>query len=192
MNDINFEFEFGYWNFNLANFKKKQMMILLGVIGGSRLGKYFKFSGYGNISFSDEDTAHRYPIIEMQEKYNRNKTNVLVFDMPVTDRNIDGLYDKMFLYQTDFPHIPNYGYVLYNTKTKKTNHIFYIDYDINDLTISLNKSLSVNPYLPIYKFYGDKYDYFKRNRKDLPLPSETLLNTIKKESKEKVMGAFTI
>lgn len=192
MNDTKFEFEFRHWNFNPANFKKKQMMILLGVIEGSRLGKYFKFSGYGNISFNDEDTAHKCPIIEMQEKYNRNKTNVLVFDMPVTDRNIDGLYDKMFLYQTDFPHIPNYGYVLYNTKTKKTNHIFYIDYDINDLTISLNKSLSINPYLPIYKFYGDKYDYFKCNRTDLPLPSETSLNTIKKETKEKVMNAFTI
>ena len=93
MNDKNFEFEFMMWNYNPDNFKKKQIMILLGVIGGSKLGKHFKFSGYGNMTFSDEDTGHRYPLIEMQEKYNRNKTNVLVFDMPATDRNIDGLYD---------------------------------------------------------------------------------------------------
>lgn len=143
-NKINVEFTHCYFNCN--NFKQKDVEMLLYVISQSRLIHDMKFGGYAVISFDEEnDKPHRYPEIKFADdngndlQFNRKGTNCLMFDLYKTDKN--PTYDKLFLYHTTAKNGQGvwYGWIIYNTKTKKYSHRFFIEHDTQELLLALNR-----------------------------------------------------
>ena len=117
MNETKYNFEFWRWNFPCDNFKKRQALIIINTIGGSRLCMDMAFESYGHIAFSPEDTCNRYPEITYLEDFNRVKANCLIYNLKNTAKN-QGKYDKCFIYHSAGTNGGNYGYVFYNTDTK--------------------------------------------------------------------------
>lgn len=144
-------------------FKQKHYGILLATIGNSRLSEYMHFDGPGLITFNEDDRQHNNPIVTLMDKYNRLKTNCLVYSLPENTSNM-GYYDKLFIYYSAGSKISYYGYVLFNTKTNKNEHIYFIDDDYNDLTRCLNQSFNRMYDETLYAYYGKKYDAVKGRR----------------------------
>ena len=133
-----------HYYFNCDNFKQKDAAILVHLISNSRLNFEMSWAGYGNISFDEADTAHQYANISFDEEnakvYNRKTANCLVFNLKNSENN-PGYYNKLFMYHTMKSNNSAgkwYGYVLYNSITKKTLHQFFIDHEYTDLTKNLN------------------------------------------------------
>lgn len=143
-NTLNVEFTHCYFDCN--NFKQKDIDTLLYVISQSRLIHDMNFAGYGVISFDEEnDKPHRYPNIRFANddgskiQFNRKGTNCLMFDLYKTDNN--PTYDKLFLYHTNAKNGQGiwYGWIIYDSVTKKYSHRFFIEHDIQELLLALNR-----------------------------------------------------
>lgn len=141
-----FNLEFNQYHFNCDTFKKRDISIILNTIIGGRLNDDMKFAGYGVITFDEEnDSVHRYPKIKIANddgtpiKETSRGINCLVFDLPVTYKN--DTFNKLYLYHTIGSNKKGlwYGWVGYNTTTGKTSHRFFIDHDMNDLMVELNR-----------------------------------------------------
>ena len=145
--------QFVHCYFNCDSFKQRDIAKLNSFIGSTRLNNYLQFDGYANISFDEEDKAHRYPVISMLDdngnKYDwsRKLTNCLVYNIARVDKN--DRYDKIFLYQT-CSHNGNgvwYGWLAWDSKNKKVSHRFFIDHDYQDLLQALNRMIYHIPVL---------------------------------------------
>ena len=139
--------EFVHCYFNCDTFKQKDIDYLLKLVGTTRLRDYLTFDGYGSITFAEEDTARRFPIINTTDElgnkleWNRKTTNCLVFNMPRTGKNTR--YDKLFLYHTN-SHNSNgvwYGWLAWDNKNKKCSHRFFIQHDPQELMQALNRMI---------------------------------------------------
>lgn len=149
---MNYDFDLDVHYIEFDNFRQKQVTMLKYIIGGSRLMFDMKFNCYATVTFDNDDTHHLHPHITETETFNRLKTNCLVYDMPVTSAN-KGYYNKCFIYQSIGPKGNGfYGYLLYNTESKKLNHVYYIEREEGALCRRLNKTISLfrhrDKYLP--------------------------------------------
>ena len=140
--------------------KQKHYGILLSTIGNSRLINYMHYDGPGLITFNEDDIQHNNPIVTLMDKYNRLKTNCLVYSLTENTSNM-GYYDKLFIYYSVGTKFSYYGYVLFNTKTNKNEHIYFIDDNYNDLTRCLNQSFNHMYDKTLFEYYGKKYDAVK-------------------------------
>ena len=68
------------------------------------------YDGPGIITFDNEDVQHTNPTITLMEKYNRLKTNCLVYSLPENISNMN-YYDKLFIYYSSGNKESYYGYV---------------------------------------------------------------------------------
>lgn len=161
MESYNIKFNMPY--IEADTLKQKHYSILLSLIGNSRLQEFMKFDGPGLITFAEDDTKHWNPIVTRMEKYNRLKTNCLIYTLPENPNNM-GYYDKLFIYWTAGSKISYYGYVMYNTNTGKNEHIYFIDDNYNDLTRCLNQSFNALFNKELFAYYAKKYDAVKGRR----------------------------
>ena len=169
---MEYKFEFQRWFFDTDNFKQKQVDNILGIINGGRLLEFMKFVGYGNITYAPEDHGHRYPTITELDKFNRLKSNCMIFDLTYNTYN-NGKFDKCFIYQSNGRQIGNYGFVFYNTETGKLWHKYFIDYSFDGLCQALTKSFHAMLRDEVWlNYYGKKYDAVKKRNgltlKDCP------------------------
>ena len=81
--------------------KQKHYGILLSTIGNSRLINYMHYDGPGLITFNEDDIQHNNPIVTLMDKYNRLKTNCLVYSLTENTSNM-GYYDKLFISYISF------------------------------------------------------------------------------------------
>ena len=126
--------QFPYTEF--SNFKEKEALNILSIIGGTRVRDFISFTGYSNISFDDDDTKHWKPKAKQLESFVRNKSNALVFNIH------NCLYDKMYVYKSNLKDSGFYGLIFYNTENQKSLNIFNIEYNYSKLIISINRILS--------------------------------------------------
>lgn len=152
-----YRFELFRYNFNFDKFTNKQASILIKLITNSRLNNEIEFYKYGLVTFDNNDYSNKYPNIECLDEF-KKQTNCLIFKLHDSIKNM-GVYDMMFLYQTTGPNIGNYGYILYNSKTGKYVHKYFIEFDYNSLMQTINASLNLLSKLDIYNFYEEKYNY---------------------------------
>lgn len=138
MEEYKLEFEFPH--INVSTLKEKDCNKLLLSIGGSRHVKNIWLNGYGELKFDNDDNMHYYPTFIPSEKFNRLKTNCMEFGINVNGG--DGKYDRLFLYHTKGNHINNYGYVMYNTKTGKQKHKYFVYDNLADIVQHINKELN--------------------------------------------------
>lgn len=151
MNSYEIELNVPYVYFN--NFKQKQTYNIQQVIGGSRLNFYMKFTGFGLITETKVGPAFKNIKIEKQEKFNRIRTNCMIFDLIENDVN-KGYYDKCFIYSDNSGKSGFYGYILYNTTTGRTDHVYNINKESIDICKRLKKSFLLQIHHDKYKPYS--------------------------------------
>lgn len=141
MTEHNFyNLKFGFPYIYPSTLKEKDCNIVRACIAGSRHSHNIKFNSYGILNFSDDDKQHLNPTYEANEKFNRLRTNCVEFAINV--KGGDGKYDRLFLYKSKGHHINNWGYVMYNTKTCKQKHKYFIYDNIADIILHINKELN--------------------------------------------------
>lgn len=155
MEETNFKLSFAWKHIIPNNFKQSNAAMINGMIAGGRMGEYYVFSSYALMYFDDDDKNNLHPIVELQDKFNRTKTNCMVYDMPINEAN-RGYYDKMFLYHSNGTSIGNYGLVLYNTETKRCVHISFIDDAMDSLLQTMARLVNTIRDYPIYEIYRRK------------------------------------
>ena len=138
MKKYNLKFEF--WNINVDPIKEKEANKIIWILSQTRHVKDISFANYGEMTFDHNDDKHWKPIVEDLMVFNRRQSNCMVFDIHLT-KGIN-YYDKLFLYHSNNKRIGNWGYVLYNTKTGKSKHTYFIYDDLNDLISHINKALN--------------------------------------------------
>lgn len=158
MEEFNIEFNMPY--IGVDTLKQKHYLVLTSTIGCSRLREYMKFEGPGLIVFADDDIKHCHPTVTLMDKYNRLKTNCLIYSLPENSSNMN-YFDKLVIYYSAGSKISYYGYVLYNTKTGKSEHIYFVEDNYNDLLRCLNQTFNRLFDKTLYDYYGKKYDALK-------------------------------
>lgn len=131
MNNVKLEFTHHY--FNCDNWKRKDVAIINNIISKGRLQETLKFLSYGTITFDQEDTKHQFPIFNSIESDKRS--NALIYEIKQSNKP----YDRIIIYQTVTRTGGFYGFMTYNTETKKYFHKFFIQRDMYDLMITLNR-----------------------------------------------------
>lgn len=131
------KFEMPY--INCDNFKEKDLVNLLGVVTGTRIGESIKSYKYGNIRFETDDKQHWRPIVSELDSFARSKTNCIIFDTKDKDK-----YDKLFVYQSLNRENPYYGIVGLKTENgkivhmyNKTVHTYFLELDYSVLVINM-------------------------------------------------------
>lgn len=158
MKEYNLEFNMFY--LNADNFKEKNARILVATIANARLNDFMKFSCFAHIDFDESDKKHQFPHVTEFEKYNRTKTNCIVYDL-TDNANNQRYYDKCFIYRTNSPHFSTYGFVFYNSETGKCNHIYNIEEEYDVICVKLMQSFLTMFNKPLFDFYAKKYDCTK-------------------------------
>lgn len=134
-----YDFELWRWHFTCDPIKQKHSMIIRNLLERSRLQNQIEFDTYAILTFSDEDSLLKYPHIESIDTFSKSKTNCLIYNLKYTDEN-PGVFNKLFITFYQGKHISYYGYMMYNTETKKFNHKYFVSAEFGELAVSLNKS----------------------------------------------------
>lgn len=171
VNTYNVEFSICYTNANVL--KKKKCDILTSSIGTSRLAYFMTFENYGMINFSDEDTKHVNPEIIVQDKFNRLKTNCLIYNLKETPHN-PNIYNKLVIYYEVCGKNGYYNYLLFNTETGKNVHITWIEDLVDMLLHRLNMTFNTMLKRKLFEYYSQQYDASKVNSTKFYLGKEKL------------------
>lgn len=135
-----YNIKFDFWNINVDPIKEKEANKIIWILSQSRHVKDISFINYGEISFDVDDDKHWNPIVEEQNSFNRRKSSCMIFDIHLTKGT--NYYDKLFLYHSNNKRTGNWGYVLYNSETNKSKHVYFIYDDLDDLITHINKALN--------------------------------------------------
>lgn len=142
-------------------FKKKFCDITTSTINTSRIYSMMNFVGYAQLTFDEvNDHKHEYPKIIMQDKFNRIKTNCLVYDLYDTPFN-PGYYDKMFIYHEVYGKVGYFNYYLYNTQTQDFIHITWIEDAFDIFVQRLAKTFNTMRRRVMFDYYGRQHDATK-------------------------------
>ena len=120
-------------------FKESEVSNIISLVSPSRIGRCMRFKCYGNASFNEEDTKHKFVTIKELNSFERKKSNVVVFE--VIDEDCKNVFTELFLYHNITTTQSSYGLLSYNSKTHKITHKIQIDNDSYDLMIALNKAM---------------------------------------------------
>lgn len=131
MNNVKLEFTHHY--FTCDNWKRKDVAIINNIISKGRLCETMKFLNYGTITFDENDEQHRFPIFNSIEDGKR--ANALIYKVNSASKP----YDRVIIYQTVTKTGGFYGFMTYNTETGKYFHKFFIQRDMYDLMLALNR-----------------------------------------------------
>ena len=71
-------------------FKESEVSNIISLVSPSRIGRCMRFKCYGNASFNEEDTKHKFVTIKELNSFERKKSNVVVFEVIDEDTEIDG------------------------------------------------------------------------------------------------------
>lgn len=162
-----FELQLSMPYITMSNFKRKNLLILLECIGRSRLRDFMQLYSYGEVEYNKNDKQLVNPIVHVNHEYNRLKTNCLVFALPRNEYN-KGYYDKLFVYYSQNRQNPFYGFVLYNSLSKKSSHVYFLEYDDNNLLHQLNHTFNCMDSYEVFDFYKKKYEgALRKNNKTI-------------------------
>jgi len=154
-------------------FKKKFCDITTSIIAGSRMHDMMNFIGYGNMSFDENDHKHLNPIIKLQDKFNRVKTNCLIYDLYDTPFNT-GMYDKMILYHEVYGKNGYYNYYIWNSETGEGFHITWIEDAFDNLIQRLSKTFNTLRKTKMFDYYRKHHGPNRRKvETNIPVPTVT-------------------
>lgn len=153
---MTYEIELKFYYQTFDPFKQKASLILQNLFANGRMIDYAVFNGYGLINIESRKADKI--IIEETDKFNRAKTNCIIYDLTYNKWN-PGKYNKLFIYRTNMSRDNAfYGYILYNTETGKMINVYNIDYADDKLYQYIYRSI-INLYKDkLWSHYSKKYD----------------------------------
>ena len=156
---MNYEITLNFYYQTFDSFKQKGALILQGLFAGGRMIDYAKFHGYGLITTNGHKADKI--TIEDTDKFNRLKTNCLIYDLTYNKYN-PGKFDKLFIYRTNMSKDNAfYGYILYNTETGKMTNVYNIEYMDDKVYQYVYRSIVNLPNDKLWNHYSKKYDCLK-------------------------------
>lgn len=161
--DYNFKKEYTYNDTSIL--KQKDVNNILSIVNSGHLKKLMKFEGYGQVTYDEDDFQLMNAHVTMQDKFNRLRTNVMVFDIFDNDWS-HGRYNKLFIFKTNWVKDPTYSFVLYNTVTDESSHHPCIEYAYDTLAKDIMIAFNTMHKSEILEFYSNKSAKVKNKNLD--------------------------
>ena len=136
--------------------KQKEVICINNIITSGRLKHFLKFVGYGVCEYDEEDKQMINAHVAMADKFNRLRTNVMVFDVFNNDWS-KGIYDKLFIFKTAWPKELTLNIVFHNTKTGKSTHHPEIVFAYDILAQDIMKVFNTLHKHEIFEFHRKKF-----------------------------------
>lgn len=156
------------------NFREKSARLLMETFTQSRMNNFMKFDSFARIDFAEDDRKHERPMVTKFDKFNRSRTNCLIYDLVENIYNRNE-YDKCFIYRSNGYRDSSYGCVFLNTKTGRTKHVFGIEELPDAICVKLMQIFNSMLNGPIIDFYSRKWDAIKNRNglSQIDTPPET-------------------
>lgn len=156
--------------------KQKEVICINNIIAAGRLRHFIKFVGYGVCEYDEDDKQLINTHVVMADKFNRLRTNVMVFDVFNNDWT-NGVYDKLFIFKTAWPKEHTLNIVFHNTKTGNSMHHPEIEFAYDILVHDIMKVFNTLHKQEILDFYKKKLED-SRNDKLIDNVRETNIDGI--------------
>ena len=156
--------------------KQKEVICINNIIAAGRLRHFIKFVGYGVCEYDEDDKQLINTHVVMADKFNRLRTNVMVFDVFNNDWT-NGVYDKLFIFKTAWPKEHTLNIVFHNTKTGISMHNQEIEFEYDILVHDIMKVFNTLHKQEILDFYKKKLED-SRNDKWIDNVRETNIDGI--------------
>ena len=156
--------------------KQKEVICINNIIAAGRLRHFIKFVGYGVCEYDEDDKQLINTHVVMTDKFNRLRTNVMVFDVFNNDWT-NGVYDKLFIFKTAWPKEHTLNIVFHNTKTGKSMHHPEIEFAYDILVHDIMKVFNTLHKQEILDFHKKKLED-SRNEKWIDDVCETNIDGI--------------
>lgn len=137
--------------------KQKEVICINNIITTGRLRYFLKFVGYGVCEYDEDDKQLINTHVVMTDKFNRLRTNVMVFDVFNNDWT-NGVYDKLFIFKTAWPKEHTLNIVFHNTKTGKSMHHPEIEFAYDILVHDIMKVFNTLHKQEILNFHKKKLE----------------------------------
>ena len=156
--------------------KQKEVICINNIIAAGRLRHFIKFVGYGVCEYDEDDKQLINTHVVIADKFNRLRTNVMVFDVFNNDWT-NGVYDKLFIFKTAWPKEHTLNIVFHNTKTGNSMHHPEIEFAYDILVHDIMKVFNTLHKQKILDFYKKKLED-SRNDKWIDNVRETNIDGI--------------
>ena len=137
--------------------KQKEAICINNIIAAGRLRHFIKFVGYGVCEYDEDDKQLINTHVVMADKFNRLRTNVMVFDVFNNDWT-NGVYDKLFIFKTAWPKEHTLNIVFHNTKTGNSMHHPEIEFAYDILVHDIMKVFNTLHKQEILDFHKKKLE----------------------------------
>lgn len=137
--------------------KQKEVICINNIIATGRLRHFIKFVGYGVCEYDEDDKQLINTHVVMADKFNRLRTNVMVFDVFNNDWT-NGVYDKLFIFKTSWPKEQTLNIVFHNTKTGNSMHHPEIEFAYDILVHDIMKVFNTLHKREILDFHKKKLE----------------------------------
>ena len=137
--------------------KQKEVICINNIIATGRLRHFIKFVGYGVCEYDEDDKQLINTHVVMADKFNRLRTNVMVFDVFNNDWT-NGVYDKLFIFKTAWPKEQTLNIVFHNTKTGNSMHHPEIEFAYDILVYDIMKVFNTLHKQEILDFHKKKLE----------------------------------
>ena len=137
--------------------KQKEVICINNIIAAGRLRHFIKFVGYGVCEYDEDDKQLINTHVVMADKFNRLRTNVMVFDVFNNDWT-NGVYDKLFIFKTAWPKEQTLNIVFHNTKTGNSMHHPEIEFAYDILVHDIMKVFNTLHKQEILDFHKKKLE----------------------------------
>ena len=143
--------------------KQKEVICINNIIATGRLRHFIKFVGYGVCEYDEDDKQLINTHVVMADKFNRLRTNVMVFDVFNNDWT-NGVYDKLFIFKTAWPKEQTLNIVFHNTKTGNSMHHPEIEFAYDILVHDIMKVFNTLHKQEILYFHKKKLEDSKNDK----------------------------
>ncbi len=159
MNETNYDYSFykNYSRIETSVFKLKDTQKILDVINTGRLKNFITFESFGMITYDEDDIKLEYAHVTKMDKFNRLRTNVMIFNVRQSDWN-NGVYDKLYIIKQNNDKNPTFSYIFQNTETNVCSMMPAIDYEFDRLAQNLTKSFNIIKKKEMFDYYSRKRD----------------------------------
>lgn len=150
--EFDYTFKKNYPYIETSVLKQKEVNNILSIVQSGRLKHFVRFEGYGVCDYDEDDKQLINTHVTMMDKFNRLKTNVMVFKIFRNDWT-KGVYDKLFIFKTNWVKEPTLNFVMHNTKTNMSTHTPEIEYAFDILAQDLMKAFNTLHKKEVFDFY---------------------------------------
>lgn len=161
--EFDYTFKKTYPYIETSVLKQKEVICIKNIITSGRLKHFVKFSGYGVCEYDEDDKQMINTHVTMTDKFNRLRTNVIVFDVFNNDWN-KGIYDKLFIFKTAWPKEHTLNIVFHNTKNGNSMHHPEIEFAYDILAQDLMKVLNTCHKHELFDFHRKKLEGAGNNK----------------------------